>query len=287
MPRPPLFAVSLAVATLAAAAPGCGAPAVAPPAGPTAEPAPPAALHTCNFCRTTGVFRPVTNRLAAECPRCRSRERHRLMLHYVEHELKLFDRKLDVLHFSPQTAEETVFAHQPNWRYMTSTYSTSGDIQLDLTDARMADGLWDLIIVYHVLEHIPDDQKAMREMFRILRPGGRALVQVPLELGLRETYEDPSITDPRERNRHFGQHDHVRKYSVAGLRQRLEAAGFHVEAVDHAASLDPRDVEKFRLLGDFDPPMDQSIWVCTRPGAALAPEPAPPAGAPRPGTMPQ
>ena len=271
------------------AALACGTP-VAPRAAPAPAQRSTGKLHTCNICGTTREFTTANGRPASECPICKSRERHRLLLIYLEHELKLFDKKLDVLHFSPQSAEETVFGHQPNWRYMTSNISTSEDIRLDLTDIRMVDDLWDIIIVYHILEHIPDDQKAMREMFRILRPGGRAFVQVPLELGLRATHEDPSITDPRQRNKHFGQHDHVRKYAAPELRQRLEAAGFVVEVVDYAARLDPKVVETHRLVGEFDPPMDQSIWVCTKPWAPQQaavgelPEPAKPT---RPGTMPQ
>lgn len=74
--------------------------------------------------------------------------------------------------------------HRPNWRYVTSNVTPTEDIRLDLTDVELADDTWDLIIVYHMLEHIADDQKAMREMHRIVRPGGRAIVQVPLELGL-------------------------------------------------------------------------------------------------------
>ncbi len=277
-------------AALLVTALGCSAP-VAPQAAPAPAQRSSGKRSICNICGTTREFTEANGRPAAECPICKSRERHRLLLIYLEHELKLFHKKLDVLHFSPQSAEETVFGHQPNWRYMTSNYSMSEDIFLDLTDVHMVDNLWDIIIVYHILEHIPDDQKAMREMFRILRPGGRAFVQVPLELGLLATYEDPNITDPYQRIKHFGQHDHVRKYAAPELRQRLEAAGFVVDVVDYAARLDPKVVETHRLVGEFDPPMDQSIWVCTKPGpppqevvVAPPPEPARPI---RPGTMPQ
>ena len=112
---------------------------------------------------------------------------------------------------------------------------------------------------------IPDDKAAIGEMFRILRPGGRAILQVPLEEGVTEIHEDPSITTVAGRRKHFGQGDHVRKYAAKGLRERLEAVGFEVEIVDYLGQLDAALIEKHRWSGEFDPALDESIWVATKP----------------------
>lgn len=249
--------------------------------------------HTCNICGSTSVFKDarLTKRPAALCPVCKSFERHRLLIHYLEHGTDLFHRKLDVLHFSPQEAEETVLRHQPNWHYVTTDYEHTEDLRLDLTDLDQPDASWDLVIVYHIFEHIIEDQKGMNELYRILRPGGQAIVQVPIEVGLAEIYEDASITSPKERAKHFGQSNHVRKYSAKGFRERLEAAGCEVEVVDYISQLEPAFVAKHHMQGQFEPPLDESIWLCKKPaaaGAAPSPTPTPAAadpgaGAPTPG----
>ncbi|WP_181234377.1 methyltransferase domain-containing protein [Enhygromyxa salina] len=222
--------------------------------------------HTCNVCGTTAVFKTTSRRKDATCPVCKCSERHRLFIHYLAHGSTLLHEKLDVLHFSPNECEETALRHQPNWHYVTTDFMHEEDLSLDLTNADQPDDSWDLMILYHLLEHIPDDKKAMSEMYRILRPGGRAILQVPLEIGLAETYEDPTITDPKERRKHFGQSDHVRKYSIQGLRERLEAVGFEVEALDYLGQLDPAVVERHQFSGAFDPPLDEAIWIVTKPG---------------------
>ena len=221
--------------------------------------------YTCNVCGSTTVFADAGARKSASCPVCKCSERHRLLIHYLDNASTLLEEKLDVLHVSPQECEETALRHQPNWHYVTSDYLHDEDLRLDLTNADQPDASWDLIILYHIFEHIEDDQKAMSETFRLLRPGGRAIIQVPLEEGVTEIYEDPTITSRAERHKHFGQGDHVRKYSPDGLRERLEAAGFQVEAVDYLGTLDPAVVEKHKLSGDFEPPLDESIWIATKP----------------------
>jgi SAM-dependent methyltransferase len=187
-------------------------------------------------------------------------------MHYLEHGTDLWTAELDVLHFSPAESQKQVFKTLSNLNYKTADYlRTDEDLQLDLTDLDQPDDSWDALIVYHILEHIPDDTKAMAEMYRVLRPGGRAFVQVPIEIGRNETYEDFSIDTDKGRARAFGQKDHVRKYGSEGFRERLEAAGFDVDAVDHIAHLDSEVVARHRLSADFRTPLDERIWVLTKP----------------------
>jgi ubiquinone/menaquinone biosynthesis C-methylase UbiE len=97
----------------------------------------------------------------------------------------------------------------------------------DITDIQAEDHSYDLVICYHVLEHVEDDTQAMKELYRIVKPGGHCIIQTPFKEG--DIYEDFSIRSPQERLQHFGQDDHVRIYSIEGLKGRLEAAGFKVD----------------------------------------------------------
>ena len=101
------------------------------------------------------------------------------------------------------------------------------DHNYDITAIPVEDNYFDNILCYHVLEHIPDDRAAMQELFRVLKPGGKVIIQTPFKEG--EIYEDFSIVSPEERLKHFGQEDHVRIYSVEGLNKRLKDSGFEVE----------------------------------------------------------
>jgi SAM-dependent methyltransferase len=113
--------------------------------------------------------------------------------------------------------------------------STLADDKVDITDMNCyPSGSFDLIVCSHVLEHVPDDAKAIRELNRVLAPNGSAILMVPILLGLQQTDEDPSVTDVNERWRRFGQDDHVRMYARNDFLQRLQAGGFEVESLDAA-----------------------------------------------------
>ena len=99
----------------------------------------------------------------------------------------------------------------------------------------MKDNFFDLIICYHILEHIPNDQKAMAELARVLKPTGTMLLQTPFREG--RILEDPAITTEDERRKYFGQKDHVRVYSLEGISERLSQAGFHVKVLQFKENL--------------------------------------------------
>ena len=228
----------------------------------------------CPVCGHSGPFKTRKGRQHAECPSCGAYERHRLMLYYLSHQEGLLEPGTAVLHFAPNRGVERYLRSREGLRYQTADLYAPADLKLDLTDIAMPDASWDLILCYHVLEHVDDDRKAMSELFRVLKPGGRAILQVPLEHGRDETDEDPSITDPAERLRRFGQEDHVRFYGVADFEARLRAAGFEVQAVDVIAELGPEVVARHRLArepGDEATP-DERIFVVERPGGPGGPE---------------
>lgn len=128
----------------------------------------------------------------------------------------------------------------------TDLNSPLADVKADICNLPFADNSFDSILCNHVLEHIPDDQKAMQEIFRILKPGGMAILQIPLDMNRAKTFEDDSITDPKKRAEIFGQYDHVRVYGRDYF-NKLRDVGFDVKEVDYTAELSLQEIEKFRI----------------------------------------
>jgi SAM-dependent methyltransferase len=179
-------------------------------------------------------FKPAWNRPDALCWRCGSHERHRAQWLLFTWRPELLGTIRSLLHFAPEwTMRERLapLAAERGIRYLTADLDPAGvDRQLDVTKLDLPDGAFDAVMCSHVLEHVPDDATAMRELCRVTAPGGWCLVMVPLDVTRAETYEDPTVVTPEAREREFLQHDHVRLYApdIAG---RLAAAGFAVETV--------------------------------------------------------
>ncbi len=134
-----------------------------------------------------------------------------------------------ILHLAPEFCLQTKLSRLQNVHYVTADLDpTQVSVRMDVQFTPFRNASFDCVLCCHVLEHVPDDQKAMREILRILKPGGWAILQVPLDSTQDETFEDPNITSPGERERVFGQRDHVRIYGK-DYRQRLAAAGFTVQ----------------------------------------------------------
>lgn len=175
-----------------------------------------------------------------------SLERHRLLWLYFESE-NIFSKELKVLHFAPEQAFHKRFKKIKNWDYTTTDLNSPlADVQADICDLPFSDDTFDLIICNHVLEHIPNDTRAMKELYRILKPGGKAILQVPYDKNKEKTFEDNSITDPKERTKIFGQYDHVRVYGMDYF-DKLKSIGFQVDAVDYTVKLSKEEIEKYRL----------------------------------------
>ncbi|RUA11408.1 MAG: SAM-dependent methyltransferase, partial [Flavobacteriia bacterium] len=137
-----------------------------------------------------------------------SLERHRLLWLYLKNKTDFFTAKKKVLHMAPEQSFLPVFKKMQNLDYTTADlYSPIVDVKADILDLPFENDLFDVVICNHVLEHIEDDTKAMSELYRVLKPGGMGIFQVPQDLSLEKTYENFSITDPEERKKHFGQYD--------------------------------------------------------------------------------
>ena len=149
----------------------------------------------------------------ALCPGTLSLERHRLLWLYLTRETNFLNLSLKVLHIAPEQVFYTKFKMLRNWEYTTTDlHSPLADVKADICALPFENEYYDLIFCNHVLEHIPNDKKAMQELYRVLKKGGTLIAQVPLDENRDTTFEDDSITNKKERTQLFGQYDHVRVY---------------------------------------------------------------------------
>lgn len=180
-------------------------------------------------------------------PSTLSLERHRLLWLYLKNETNFFSVSLKLLHFAPEQAFYNRFKKQKNLKYTTTDLeSPLADVKADICNLPFEDDAFDWILCNHVLEHIPDDTKAMQELYRILKPGGIAILQIPQDLNREVTLEDDTITDRVERAKIFGQYDHVRVYGRDYF-DKLRAIGFKVDEVDYTRKLSKEQVAKYCL----------------------------------------
>jgi len=179
-----------------------------------------------------------------KCPVCKSNGRIRYAWVFLRRNTDLFDgRRKSLLHFAPEPALLKPMERIPGLDYLTADLDPSrAMVRVDITDIQFEGNRFDALYCSHVLEHVPDDRRAIRELLRVLKPGGWALFMVPIKRD--RTYEDPGITDPAERERIFGQHDHVRAYGPDFL-DRLTEAGFHARAMRPQDVLETEEAEMF------------------------------------------
>lgn len=199
----------------------------------------------------------ANNRSNAQCLVCKSLERHRMIFLFLKERNLVFgsSNPIELLHVAP---EQCIYDKLKNSKHINYYpldidpdyyYYLNGPqlIQGDITQLQFEDEKFDFIFCNHVLEHIPDDGTAMRELYRVLKSNGKAILLVPINQSLMETYEDSTITDPIEREKAFGQDDHVRWYGLDYV-NRLTAAGFKVSVIDYWKELSEKDRFKYGIL---------------------------------------
>ncbi len=201
----------------------------------------------------------VRQRNHALSPGTLSLERHRLLWLYLERETDFFKKSLKVLHVAPEQAFYKSFKKLDNIDYTTTDlHSPLANVKADICDLPFKENQFDVILCNHVLEHIPNDKKAMKELFRVLKPGGWAILQVPLDSKRLKTFQDDTITDPKERMRVFGQYDHVRLYGMDYF-EKLEKIGFSTQAIIYAEELTLEEITRFGVVSH------EIIPVCFKP----------------------
>ena len=204
----------------------------------------------CNVCkhRSWRFFR-FRSRPNAMCSKCFSLERHRLLFELIENEFPaMLNDQCRILHFAAEACLHNQIAKNEKADYHTadnmSQFIHGVEIKpkhcMDITDIKFEDDSFDYIICNHVLEHVPDDRKAMSELYRVLRPGGVGLINIPARKNETETLDDPTLT-PEQRRKHYGAQDHLRYYANPDFANRLQSVGFTTVIRDYGTetSLDP------------------------------------------------
>lgn len=193
------------------------------------------------------------------CPLCHSTDRERLIYLYLKDELGLFSERPRILHFAPERNLGKVLRDSFDSNYLSADiYSSRAMKQIDITNIELTDNQFDLIVCNHVLEHIPDDRRAMMELYRILKPGGRAILQVPISLSLEKTLENDNVVTLEDREKYFGQYDHVRIYA-RDYEKRLREAGFTVVVFDLLSSIGEKEYLRYGCR------KEETIYICSKP----------------------
>lgn len=220
--------------------------------------------YECNICgKHANKFAMFNRRPNAMCPKCFSLERHRLLYDFLRKESDLFTKELSLLHFAAEKCLHKKLSANKNLRYETAdlmnqflaTIEVKPKHRMSVTDIQFEDNSFDVLICNHVLEHVPEDIKAMQEIFRVLKSGGFAILQVPINLNSDDTLEDKKLS-PDERRVEYGAADHLRFYGEKDYIARLEKVGFEVTASDHVKTL---DADKHIL------DKNERIYCCKKP----------------------
>jgi len=181
------------------------------------------------------------------CPNCLSLERHRLLWIYLKNYSDFFTKEYDFLHFAPEQPFLKTFKNLKNLNYKTADIiSPIAELRLDIMDTKLPDNSYDIVFANHVLEHVSNDIDAMKEIYRIMRPNGWAILQVPINPNYQTTDEDLTVTDPKEREKRFGQYDHLRFHGL-DYPKRLQTAGFKVKEFSVKNNFSDSEIERMRL----------------------------------------
>jgi len=177
-----------------------------------------------------------------------SLERHRQMWLYLQNETDFFTKNYKVLHIAPEQEFLRKFKKMKNLDYTSADlFSPIVDVKADILDLPFETESFDVVFCNHVLEHIIDDKKAMSELYRVMKKGGWGIFQVPMKNSLEISYEDFSITDPKERQKHFGQYDHVRWYGLDYF-DRLRSVGFETVPLYYSQKFSKENIKKLGLM---------------------------------------
>mgnify|MGYP001407298395 FL=1 len=200
----------------------------------------------------------IKSRENALAPDSMSLERHRLMWLFLQQKTNFFTDKLKFLHIAPEFCFLNLFKKMRNLEYITGDLiSPWADVKMDVHDIPFNDNEFDVVICNHVLEHVKDDKKVMKEFYRVMNKGGWGIFQVPIDKNNKLTIEDALITDPKDRERLYWQSDHLRLYGL-DYSKKLQKAGFKVTESNFINELENELVNKYAL------PKNEVIYFCEK-----------------------
>jgi SAM-dependent methyltransferase len=216
----------------------------------------------CPVCNQTfSKFLPygrMQSRENALCPECLSLERHRLMYLYLKEKTNFFTSPQKLLHIAPEHCFIQRFEKLKNVEYITADLeSPLAKVKMDVHNIPFDANTFDCVFCNHVMEHVESDYKAMSEIYRVLKPGGWAFIQSPLDPSRKETYEDPTLVTPQQREQAHGQDDHMRTYGL-DYPIRLRSVGFEVIEDAFVKEMPQEKVKRYSL------PSEEIIYLCKK-----------------------
>ena len=201
----------------------------------------------------------IQSRPNALAPHSMSLERHRLLWLYLKERTNFFSDNLKVLHIAPEYCFLKRFKKMKNLSYTTADLvSPWAEVKLDVQNMPFDENSFDVVLCNHVLEHVSDDKLALSELYRVMKPGGFGIFQVPIDVSIEKTQEDKAINTPELREKHYGQRDHLRLYG-ADYPNRLSKAGFIATADSFVQTLPQHLAKRYAL------PNDEIIYLCVKP----------------------
>lgn len=198
----------------------------------------------------------------AQCPQCGSLERHRLSYLYLSSETNIFKDDVKLLHFAPESILADIFSKCANINYLPVDLFPGPNVkeQVDIQDIQYEDNSFDVIYCSHVLEHVPDDRKAMKELHRVLKPaseGSYAVIQVPINPKFSKTLENEEYNTPELRSKHYNQQDHLRYYGT-DFPEKLKDEGFNVKIYTALDIIEEKFIEKYGIKNE------EQFYICTK-----------------------
>ena len=200
----------------------------------------------------------LKSRENALAPDSMSLERHRLMWLFLKERTNFFNSNLKFLHIAPEYCFIKIFKNMKNLDYTTGDLiSPWADVKMDVHNIPFPENTFDVVICNHVLEHVDDSDTVMKEFYRVMKPGGWGIFQVPIDLESKTTKEDKSITDPKERERLYWQSDHLRLFGL-DYPDKLRNAGFKVTESNFINQIEKDLIIRYAL------PKDEIIYLCEK-----------------------